>query len=288
MRARLHQAAHGGPVAVPARTAAGHRAALARSLRRAPSSGGPGPLSATGALAVQRAAGNRALAALAGPSRLVQRSCSCSERCDCGREPTVSELALEERSGKDAGGGSAAPAPAPAAPPAIKKTINVYPISLGSARRNPYPDIKRANDVWSQCGVKVNALIGQCSTSTVLDTQDPKDVLNEYSDPASPTTEETAMLALRPGPSSALHAYYVPRMSAGSRGEAFWPAVSTTSAVVISDSAASDSLAHEIGHVLLDDGGHNELDPDDLMAAGRIRNVGVDKLNATQCTKATS
>jgi hypothetical protein len=95
------------------------------------------------------------------------------------------------------------------------------------------------------------------------------------------------MLGLRPGPAGALHAYYVPRMSAGSRGEAFTPTDNKTSAVVISDSAASDSLAHEIGHVLLDSGVHT-TDPDELMASGTIRNVGVDKITAAQCAKATS
>lgn len=171
-----------------------------------------------------------------------------------------------------------------ATPP--KKTVRVFPVSLGSSSRDPYVDIKRADAIWSQCGVKVTAMMGQCSTSNVLDKQDPKNVLNEYSDPASPTAEETEMLALRPGGSGDLHAYYVPKMSANSRGEAFWPAVSKTSAVVVSDTAASDSLAHEIGHVLLDDGSHNEVDADDLMATGGIRNVGVDKLSPTQCAKA--
>jgi hypothetical protein len=259
---------------------------------------GRGP--AARVLALQRTAGNRATAAL------VQRSCSCAgshtpcEDCaaDQGAASRLGRSLQRACSGghacecgctKDAAAdaGAAPVAPAPAAP-AIKKTVNVYPISLGSSTRDPYVDIKRADAIWSQCGVKVNGLIGQCSTSRVLDTTDPKDVLNEFSDPASPTVEETAMLALRPGPASALHAYYVPRMSAGSRGEAFTPTVNKTSAVVISDSAASDSLAHEIGHVLLDSGSHNPTDPDDLMASGTIRNVGVDKLDATQCAKAVA
>jgi hypothetical protein len=222
-----------------------------------------GPAVAARLLALQRTAGNRAVGSLL--------------RCKCGA---------------DGGGAGSAVAPASggssSAKPPTKKTVTIYPMTLGSSLRNPYRDIERADEIWSQCGVKIKSMIGQCSTSKVLDTLDPKDVLNEYSDPASPTSEETAMLALQPGGSSALHAYYVPKMSANSRGEAFWPAVSKTSAVVISDSAASDSLAHEIGHVLLDRGAHNEVDPDDLMAAGRIRNVGVDKLNATQCAKAVS
>jgi len=40
--------------------------------------------------------------------------------------------------------------------------------------------------------------------------------------------------------------YYVLNMSAGSRGQAFTPTDNGTSAIIISDSCASDSLAHEI------------------------------------------
>jgi hypothetical protein len=228
------------------------------------------PLGVARALALQRQAGNRAVGAL------LSRCAAKGEDCeDCAKD--------------DAGAGTA-PAPAGAGATTTtspKKTVTIYPISLGSSTRDPYADIKRADAIWSKCGVAVKGLIGECSTSKVLDTEDPKDSLNEFSDPKSPTKEELAMLGLRPGPSSALHAYYVPRMTAGSRGEAFTPTDNKTSAVVISDSAASDSLAHEIGHVLLDSGVHT-TDPDELMASGRIRNVGVDKITTDQCTKATS
>jgi hypothetical protein len=119
----------------------------------------------------------------------------------------------------------------------------------------------------------------------VLDRLPPTGVLNEYSSPASPTAEETEMLSHRPGGASAIHVYYVPSMSAGSRGEAFNSfSPGLPSAVVVSDSAASDTLAHELGHVILDDASHH-ADPDNLMATGAIRHVGVDKLDATQCGK---
>jgi hypothetical protein len=238
-------------------------------------------LTAAGALALQRRAGNRAVRAL------LSRCPSCGGTCGC-EEHKEEEAELD--AGKDDAGTGTAPAPGGAgatATPAPKKTVTIYPITLGSSTRDPYADIKRADEIWAKCGVAVKGLIGQCSTSNVLDTEDPKDALNEFSDPKSPTKEELAMLGLRPGPPSALHAYYVPRMTAGSRGEAFTPTDNKISAVVISDSAASDSLAHEIGHVLLDSGVHTD-DPDELMASGGIRNVGVDKITPAQCTKATS
>lgn len=166
-----------------------------------------------------------------------------------------------------------------------RKTVTIFPVSVGASTRDPYPDIRRANEIWAQCGVRIKSEIGLCIEGDDLDLQDPKGVLNEFSDPKSPTTEETALIAKRPGGKGVLHAYYVPRMSAGSRGEAFTPTDNGTSAVILSDSCASDSLAHEIGHVLLDDGSHDS-DPDNLMASGTIRNVGVDHLTAEQCKKA--
>ena len=82
-----------------------------------------------------------------------------------------------------------------------------------------------------------------------------------------------------------LHAYYVPAMSARSRGESFWTSGFPTvpNAVVVSDSAAVDTFTHELGHVLLDDGGHHS-DTNNLMAPGSHRKVGVDELEQPQCS----
>ncbi len=48
---------------------------------------------------------------------------------------------------------------------------------------------------------------------------------------------------------------------------------------MISDSAAADSQAHEIGHVPLDSSAHT-TDPVELLASGTIRDVGVHKITA--------
>lgn len=186
---------------------------------------------------------------------------------------------------KDAGSGAVV-ALAPAAAPAIKRTVSIYAVQLPGSTRAVDPDVSKANSVWNQCSVAITSAGGESWASDVLDRQTPNGVLNEYSDPKSPTTEETELLAYQPGGASVIHAYFVPSMSAGSRGEAFLPSItpSLPAALVISDSAASDTLAHELGHILLDAAGHS-TDPDNLMASGTIRNVGVDKLDATQCGK---
>jgi hypothetical protein len=176
------------------------------------------------------------------------------------------------------------PAATPASVP-ITRTVTIFPVSVGSSTRSPEPDVTKANAVWNQCGVKVKASIGKCWESDVLDKLPPTDVLNEFSKPTEPTEEEKTMLAYQPGGASVIHAYYVPRMSDGSRGEAFIKSKTPDlpEALVISDAeAVEDTMAHELGHILLSDGGHSS-DPDNVMANGDIRNVGVDKLDATQC-----
>lgn len=195
--------------------------------------------------------------------------------------PTGKDLGLD-----DAGSTATMDAGTPSvlSGPKGPRTIDVFPISLPGSTRDAATDIARASAIWAQCSLSVAMKGGESWNTDVMDLLDPKGVLNEYSNPSSPTIEETTMLAHHPG-GSALHAYFVPSMSAGSRGESFWPSMTPSyTAVVISDAAASDSFAHELGHVLLDDGSHDS-DPDNLMASGSIRNVGVDKLTPAQCAK---
>ena len=206
--------------------------------------------------------------------------------------PSAAALALAVHTpaaDRDADAGSAVGAPdagaGPAQTAAPKKTVDVYPVLLPGATRDSGADVARANTIWAQCSLRVNLSGGQSWATDVLDRLAPAGVLNEKPSPSSPTTEETEMLAHRPGGASAIHAYFVPSMSDGSRGEAFRPSMPpSVAAVVISNGAAADSLAHELGHVVLDDSGHHS-DPDNLMASGNIRNVGVDKLDAAQCAK---
>ena len=101
-----------------------------------------------------------------------------------------------------------------------------------------------------------------------------------------PTGEEMAMLGHQPGGTSAIHAYYVPRLSRGSLGETFGPEwnPATPDAVVVADGANSETFAHEIGHVLLAKRlAVHHGDADNLMASGRVRNVVIDELECAQC-----
>jgi hypothetical protein len=188
-----------------------------------------------------------------------------------------------------AGGPAPAPVPAPAPAPVVpapKRTITVMPISVGSSTRNPYPDIAKAAQVWAQCGVEIKYMIGKCWKSNVLDKMNPKDVLNEYTDASKPTAEEIEMISYQPGGSSVLHVYYVPSQSAGNRGESFLKGYTPTlpEACVVSDrDGAADTLAHEIGHILLGMPGVPHVADTNNVMAGGDRKIGVDKVTAAQC-----
>ena len=168
-----------------------------------------------------------------------------------------------------------------------RKKIDVYGVNLPGSTRSIYNDLANANSVLCQCGIEINVTGGQSWNTNLLDLDPPAGVLNHSTTTA--TQEVQTMTAYRPG-GNALHAYYVPSISIGSRGSSFragrygglFPG--TANAVQIANSAAADTFAHEVVHVLTNQGGHHS-DSNNLMASGRRRNVGVDELEQTQCNR---
>jgi hypothetical protein len=113
-------------------------------------------------------------------------------------------------------------------------------------------------------------------------------ILDEYTSVGHPTAEETALTAVN-RTAGAITAYFVKAMSHGSHGESFWPSgfpsIGPSVAIKNDDSpfVAGKPLAHELTHVLLDDGGHSG-DDTNLMS---YSHTGV-ALDTTQVTKARS
>jgi hypothetical protein len=107
---------------------------------------------------------------------------------------------------------------------------------------------------------------------------DPKGVLNEYSSPASPTVEETAMLAHKPGGGSVSppvregKRLRPPSRQGRRKQSSFRTARRWTR--WRTNSGMSPWVTRATTPTLTT-----------LMASGAIRNVGVDKLDATQCGK---
>jgi hypothetical protein len=113
-------------------------------------------------------------------------------------------------------------------------------------------------------------------------------ILDEYTSPGTPTAEEVALTATN-RTAGRITAYFVQSMSHGSHGESFWPSgfptISPSVAIKNGDSpfVSGKPLAHELVHVLTDDGGHSST-VTNLMS---YSNTGVD-LDASQVTKARS
>jgi hypothetical protein len=185
--------------------------------------------------------------------------------------------------GHDSAGGTGSAGGLRSSSATVMRTVQMYAISLPGSTRSADADITTADGIWRQCGISVQLAGGESWQTDVLDRQPPASALNDYKDPKNPTAEERAMLAHTPA-AGMVGLYYVPALSSGARGEAFSPSDTPDlpDAVVIADNAASDSMAHELGHVLFDSGTHH-ADPGNLMAEGKIRNVGEDNLEAAQC-----
>ncbi len=177
------------------------------------------------------------------------------------------------------------PPPAPDPCPDGVRQIDIFAVNLPGSTRTIYDDQTKTNAVLAQCCARINITGGESWDTNLMDTDAPHGVLNHST--ATATTEVQDMTAHRPG-GNVLHAYYVPSISIGSRGSSFYASryggafPSTANAIQVANSAADDTMVHELVHVLLDDGGHH-ADPDNLMASGGTRNVGVDNMDAAQC-----
>ena len=157
-------------------------------------------------------------------------------------------------------------------------------MSLPGSLRDIYADIAFTNTILCQCGIELNIIGGESWNTTVMDRMPPKNILNEYSSPGSPTDEEVEMLNYKPG-GNALHIYFVPALSGDDEAESFWTSAFPTvsNGVVVENDARSCTVAHEIGHVLLNDGSHHR-NPDNLMSSGKV-NTCAGELEQSQCNR---
>lgn len=169
-------------------------------------------------------------------------------------------------------------------PCTTRTTIDVYAVSLPGSSRNATTDVDFANTVLCQCGVNINLVGGESWQTDLLDRTAPVGVLNDSNTAA--TTELTEMTSYRPG-GDVIHIYYVPSNSFGDRGGSYGYAGITPTlplSVSVTNLAAQDTMAHELGHALAADSSHH-ANADNLLASGAIRNVGVDELEQNQCSR---
>ena len=169
-----------------------------------------------------------------------------------------------------------------------RRSVTVNVTRLAGTADTTSADVSTAERVFGQAGVSVSRgaeeTLSAADSTAILGGDG---VLDEFAGPAI-TAEEAKLLAHNRTPGR-ITAYWVPSLSAGSRGEAMIPSyhgVADSSIVISSSARAADSFAHELGHCLLDDGAH-DADPNNLMASGGIRNF-TDKLTDAQIKKIQS
>ena len=155
----------------------------------------------------------------------------------------------------------------PSAAVGPKKTVSVNDTTLSGASGTLASALTYANTrVYNQANVEIKQ-----GTSLTLD--DPKSkailgadlIVEEYANASTPTLEEKNLLKENQS-AGAVSMYFVKGFDKGSLGEAFWPAAAAGFVGFAVGSTRSDNtFSHELGHVLLDDGGHNVPDDTYLM-----------------------
>jgi len=144
----------------------------------------------------------------------------------------------------------------------ITVTVNVTYHKDGSTDITTH--LAKANAVFAQANVEIKKgkeeTLDDVKSKAILGNDL---ILDEYSNPNSPTAEERALLKEN-RTAGTITMYYVKGMSQGSIGEAFWTATGMPESFVYA-SSNTRTWPHELGHVLLNDGGHPP-DADNFMA----------------------
>jgi hypothetical protein len=161
------------------------------------------------------------------------------------------------------------------APPAIartgapaKKTVTVNVTKVSGNTRSPDSDITVANTIYAAANIEIkkgtDVTIDEAKSKTIIGDDL---ILDEFVVGTAPTAEERA-LAKENVSAGAIPLYFVKGLSKGSTGENFRPGHGTgLLGCVVANPTVDNSIAHELGHVLMDDGSHNVPDATYLMWA---------------------
>jgi hypothetical protein len=163
-----------------------------------------------------------------------------------------------------------------------QKTLKLNITSMFGSSRST--DVSDASQIWERAAnikFSPNPVVAVNEADTKAAIGDDL-ILDEFTAVGSPTPEEVAMTQIN-RTDHVITAYFVKALSHGSHGEAFYssgfPTVPPSVAIKDGDSpfVAGKPLAHELGHMLLDEGSH----PSDVTNLMSYSHDGV-SLNATQ------
>ena len=174
--------------------------------------------------------------------------------------------------------------------PLPTKSVSVHVTQLYGSSRNVAGDLREANNIFfSQASVQIL----QYGTTELVPGNVTREIigedliLEEFDTPSAPTREEIDLIAYNFStiPEGVIPVYYVPELSKGSVGESFPPfAGNSFVAAIIANRAADHTLAHELGHILMNIGHEGyENDESNLMypfSAGRENLLDPDQIKS--------
>jgi hypothetical protein len=161
-----------------------------------------------------------------------------------------------------------------------EKTVTVNVTKMHGSSGSADSAINFANTkVYNQADVKIEkgkeVNISRKTTKKLLGRDK---ILEEFKSPTEPTKEEKMLFRINQNPGD-VSMYFVKGLSDGSTGEGFWPALGVgMTGFVVGNDGSNQTFSHELGHVLLNDGGHNVPGNDYLMHP----TIGDDKVKLTK------
>lgn len=199
------------------------------------------------------------------PAADAGRACACGgacPKCRAAEDAAHAHSPARDEEAAGGGGGSAAAGSGGGGGCASTKTVSIDFVKLRAASRDPTPDLAFANRVFAPACVQFTSAGVNTATTAQSDRWLGGDTdLETGVCPA--TTEETntysgAIAAFSLG--SRLKAFYVRSISTGDRGNSHPKYCASTGVasetINVANSGRRRTLAHEIGHVLLNSGDH--------------------------------
>ncbi|MBR0713548.1 DUF4157 domain-containing protein [Bradyrhizobium liaoningense] len=145
-----------------------------------------------------------------------------------------------------------------------EKTVTIDTVKLDGSNRDPAADIATANGIFASCNVRFVPGVQQPATPADTTAWIGADRILQEGTCGAPSVEERRLIngAMTTfGLSARIRTFYVPTLSTHNRADSCPPGISTalaSRAAYVSNDAMGRSLAHEMGHILLDSGAHRK------------------------------
>lgn len=185
-------------------------------------------------------------------------------------------------------------------PCAAMQTVNVAIFPIPGNSRDPFADLTFANRVYADCCVQFRSVGGATLDAALLGT----DAMLQHSgdcDSFSAEEESLITVAERAAGSAKIWIFYVPNFEPQSDAKGLACALSSLSGnrlaipsmILVAADADPVTLAHELGHLLIDTSDHhgidNPSDPGNVMVAPRVLSGGIRiTADASQCAQVRS